>query len=225
MVVKTKAEARQKIRFSEIITPSGVVEVWSDLPLTEDEKAFNKAAKVKTRVIDYLFFPALKVGGAGKDSEDLLKWTFAEFKDHAASIENVRMPADVYLSIKDPKVAAWAGDTNESIRKTFEAISKGIKVYEETLKEDGPAVARDSKKMAVDSIGRAIAALDIEDEESVLAFVKANFTGIVAVKNNLEATNGRDELGQIRFKAKTVKAEDTPAKTEEAPAAEETVTA
>lgn len=231
--IKVKAEARQKIRFSEILTPSGVVEVWSDLPYTEEEKAFNKAAGFNPRVIDYLFFPALKVGGAGKDAEDLLKWTFAEFRDHAKSLVHPGMPAEIYLSGKDPKVSAWAGDTNQSIRETFEAITKGIKVYEETIKEDGPAVARDGKKMAVDNGGRGLAALDIEDKDAYLAFVEANWEAMIAVKRNLEATNGRDELGQIRFKAKPVKAEPKTeeAKTEEAPVVseeapvEETVTA
>ena len=201
MAIKTKVEARTKVRFTEIITPFGMVEVWADLPLTEEEKAFNASNNIRTRNIDYLFFPTLKVGGTGKDAEDTIKWTFAEYRDHEASLINPKMPADIYLSGKDPKVSAWAGDTNESIRETFAAISTGIKHYEENVKEDGPTLARDGKKMAVENGGRALAALDLNDKEAFLAFVSEKWDAILAAKDNLEATNGRDELGQIRFKA------------------------
>ena len=197
-----KQEARPKVRFSEIITPSGVVEVWSDLPFTEEEKTANAAANIKTRCIDYLYIPALVIGGTGKDAQECVKLTFSAYKDHESSLVNPKMPADIYLSGKDPKLSAWMGDTNESIRETFAAISAGVKDYEENLKEDGPATLRNIKEMVVDQLAKILCVLagteEIPEDFDVEPYLDAAYL----VARKIERTNGRDDMKQIRLKAK-----------------------
>ena len=197
-----KQEARPKIRFSEIITPSGVVEVWSDKPFTEEEKAYNAAHDIKTRCIDYLYIPSLVIGGTGKDAEECVKLTFSAFRDHESSLVNPRMPADIYLSGKDPKLSAWMGDTNESIREVFTAISAGVKDYEENLKEDGPATMRNIKDMVTDNLAKILCILagtgEIPEDCDLSEYMDAAYLSAC----NLEAKNKRDDLGQIRLKAK-----------------------
>ena len=203
--VTNKPEARQKVRFTEIITPSGMVETWADLPFTDEEKAYNTANSIKTRNIDYLYFPGLTVGGNGKDQLDTVRWTFAEYADHEKSLANPKMPADVYLSGKASKVSAWMGDTNESIRECFLAITTGIKYYEEEVKEDGPAILRNVKAMVTDNAGKIAAIMDTDQLDTVVDFLTKNWPAIVAAKQNLEDTNKRDDLGQIRLKAPSTK--------------------
>ena len=182
-----------------------MVETWADLPFTDEEKAYNTANSIKTRNIDYLYFPGLTVGGNGKDQLDTVRWTFAEYADHEKSLANPKMPADVYLSGKDSKVSAWMGDTNESIRECFLAITAGIKYYEEEVKEDGPAILRNVKAMVTDNAGKIAAIMDTDDLDTVVDFLTKNWPAIVAAKQNLEDTNKRDDLGQIRLKAPSTK--------------------
>jgi len=200
----TKLEARPKVRFSEIHTDAGVVEVWSDLPLTEEEKAYNTANDINRRVIDYLYFPAVKIGGTGKQAEECVKWTFSEFRDHEASLSNPRMPADIYLSGKDPKVSTFLGDDNEKIRAAFALISSGVKDYEENLKEDGPTVLRNIKNMVTDQLARIFCVLagtgEIPEADEV--DLSEYFNAAHAEAKNILSRNNRDDMGQIRLKAK-----------------------
>ena len=201
MAVKTKVEARQKVRFAEIITPSGMVEVWADLPFTAEEKAINEKNKVNTRNIDYLYFPALKVGGSGKDAEDLIKWTFSTFEGFEKALKHPKVDGEGML-FAHPKISAWMGDSDKTIRETMAAISIGVKNYNENIKEDGPTVLRNVKTMTVEQLAKVMAVLDTELIDVVTRFLSENKAEIVAAKRNLEETNGRDDLGQIRLKAK-----------------------
>ncbi|MCI4437594.1 MAG: hypothetical protein JHC33_12375 [Ignisphaera sp.] len=116
-----------KVRFSEVATPIGMAEVWSDNP---DHVALAIAEGKKVRSIDYLYFPGIIIAAKGKKPASFLTMTASEFKDLEDSISDIRMPASVLLSKKSPLLNNACQSDDDVIRLVFADLKKGLDLHE-----------------------------------------------------------------------------------------------
>jgi hypothetical protein len=197
-----------KVLFNTIDTAIGKAEVWSD-----DREQVAEAIKAgdKVRTIDYLYLPGIVIKASGKKPASFHTMPVSEFKKMAVCVANPAMPASVYMSMTDPLINSACLSDDNTIRETFEAITKMVDEYEAT-KPAASSPIRNVEDYMVSTLANAflIAAGVSGNIPETLDVSKYLVKALAEAKDKAEKL-GMDSNGQFRLKkAKdSNKAEDT----------------